>query len=491
MSQDSKEPITSASTAHHPALQAQRQWAAPTVIFIRSGHPARAFRTDQPLRIGRALDCNVVLEDLSVSRYHAELFPHPEGVEIVDLGSHNATFVKGQPIRRELLKPGSVARIGETLLVVAELAEEFIAATPTGPLVGGNSMAMARRQITLIAPTPLSVLILGPTGTGKEVVARMLHEASGRDGMFMAVNCGALPENLAESELFGHVKGAFTDARQERKGLFAAAAGGTLFLDEIGDLPLSMQVKLLRTLEDGMIRPVGAESSFKVDVRIIAATNRDLRGAVETGRFRSDLLARLAMVEMNLPALATRPQDLCPLIEFLLQRAGFSKRVITGDALEAMALYDWPQNLRELDAVVRSAALVDADRIRFEDLRPRLQDNLRQHRETRISVARGTLSPEQHMIVPSQIPAPPTRQGPTERRLPSELRVSLLRQLASHDGNLRAAALATGISRGHAYRLLKLWDVDPNQFRQTSAGTDVANADAEQQQSADSESDSI
>jgi DNA-binding NtrC family response regulator len=263
--------------------------------------------------------------------------------------------------------------------------------------------------------------------------------------------------------------------------LFAAAAGGTLFLDEIGDLPLSMQVKLLRTLEDGMIRPVGAESSFKVDVRIIAATNRDLRGAVETGRFRSDLLARLA----------TRPQDLCPLIEFLLQRAGFSKRVITGDALEAMALYDWPQNLRELDAVVRSAALVDADRIRFEDLRPRLQDNLRQHRETRISVARGTLSPEQHMIVPSQIPAPPTRQGPTERRLPSELRVSLLRQLASHDGNLRAAALATGISRGHAYRLLKLWDVDPNQFRQTSAGTDVANADAEQQQSADSESDSI
>jgi two-component system response regulator HydG len=211
-----------------------------------------------------------------------------------------------------------------------------------------------------VAPTDSTVLIQGESGTGKEVVARYIHNLSNRaDGPFMSINCGALPENLLESELFGHVKGSFTGAVRDQQGLFAAARGGTFFLDEVGEMPPSLQVKLLRVLQEREVIPVGATESIPVDVRIVAATNRDLEEEIRRGNFRSDLFYRLNVIALNLPPLRDRRDDLILLIENFLQQmgaeSGAEPKALASEALDAVMVYEWPGNVRELENALEHA----------------------------------------------------------------------------------------------------------------------------------------
>ena len=214
-----------------------------------------------------------------------------------------------------------------------------------------------------VAPTDSTVLIQGESGTGKEVIARYIHNLSSRsDGPFLSINCGALPENLLESELFGHVKGSFTGAVRDKQGLFAAARGGSFFLDEVGEMPASLQVKLLRVLQEREAIPVGATEAIPVDVRIIAATNRELEEEIRRGNFRSDLFYRLNVIAINLPPLRDRRDDLLLLIEALLQNlateTGTEPKALASEALDAVMVYEWPGNVRELENALEHAVVL-------------------------------------------------------------------------------------------------------------------------------------
>jgi two-component system response regulator HydG len=214
-----------------------------------------------------------------------------------------------------------------------------------------------------VSPTESTVLIQGESGTGKEVIARYIHNLSNRaDGPFLSINCGALPENLLESELFGHVKGSFTGAVRDKQGLFAAARGGSFFLDEVGEMPPSLQVKLLRVLQEREAIPVGATEPIPVDVRIIAATNRDLEEEIRRGNFRSDLFYRLNVIALNLPALRERRDDLLLLLEAFLQtmaqEAGTEPKALASEALDAVMVYEWPGNVRELENALEHAVVL-------------------------------------------------------------------------------------------------------------------------------------
>ena len=246
-------------------------------------------------------------------------------------------------------------------------------------LVGRSRLMLGvYKQIALSAPSNASVLIIGETGTGKELAARAIHRHSARSkAPFVAVNCGALNEGVLESELFGHVRGAFTGAVVDKKGLFEQAHGGTLFLDEIGEMPVALQVKLLRALQEGEIRPVGGTKQVSVDVRVISATHRDLDKAAEAGTFRSDLLYRLKVVEIRLPALRERPDDVPLLVEsFLgrLPRADGGRAAVTTRAMAKLAAYSWPGNVRELEHLIERLVLTSPGRtIDAEDLPADLQ----------------------------------------------------------------------------------------------------------------------
>jgi DNA-binding NtrC family response regulator len=214
-----------------------------------------------------------------------------------------------------------------------------------------------------VAPNDSTVLIQGESGTGKEVLARYIHNLSQRsDGPFLSINCGALPENLLESELFGHVKGSFTGAVRDKQGLFAAARGGTFFLDEVGEMPPSLQIKLLRVLQEREVIPVGATETIPVDVRIIAATNRDLEEEVRRGHFRSDLFYRLNVIALELPSLRDRRDDLILLIDYHLQELGQERdeapKALSAEALDAVMVYDWPGNVRELQNALEHAVVL-------------------------------------------------------------------------------------------------------------------------------------
>ena len=254
--------------------------------------------------------------------------------------------------------------------------ESRLKAAEGAPLIIGETPAMqqVRRLIETIAPTDATVMILGETGTGKELVARNLHERSDRaQRAFIPVNCGALPENLVESELFGHRKGAFTGAESNRKGLFEVANGGTLFLDEVGELDKSVQVKLLRFLESGEIRRVGENEPFRVDVRVVCATNRDLREMVSNDQFREDLFFRLNTFEIILPPLRERRYDVPELARHMLSRyaarRGLTETSISPEAVEVLTAHDWPGNIRELaNAVERALILAGNGPIRPEHL---------------------------------------------------------------------------------------------------------------------------
>jgi DNA-binding NtrC family response regulator len=235
--------------------------------------------------------------------------------------------------------------------------------TVTRPIGKSKRFLEVLKLAEHVSPTESTVLIQGESGTGKEVVARYIHNLSNRvDGPFLSINCGALPENLLESELFGHVKGSFTGAVRDKQGLFAAARGGSFFLDEVGEMPPSLQVKLLRVLQEREAIPVGATEAIPVDVRIIAATNRDLEEEIRRGNFRSDLFYRLNVIAINLPPLRERRDDLLLLIESFLQslaqESGAEAKALSSEALDAVMVYEWPGNVRELENALEHAVVL-------------------------------------------------------------------------------------------------------------------------------------
>ena len=234
------------------------------------------------------------------------------------------------------------------------------------------SMLALFELIERAAPSDVPILVLGETGTGKELVARAIHAASKRSQQpFLAENCAAVPANLLESELFGHVRGSFTGATADRKGLFQTADGGTVFLDEIGDMPLEMQSKLLRVLEQGEVRPVGSNKMVQVDVRVVAATHRDLAEMVEQKRFRADLYYRLNVVKLNLPSLRERAGDIQHLVRcFLIEHGG---RELDPSALELLEAAPWPGNIRQLENEITRACALSRGVIQVGDLSPEIQ----------------------------------------------------------------------------------------------------------------------
>jgi len=310
-------------------------------------------------------------------------------------------------------------------------------------LIGDSlAMQMVKRLIETVAPTDSSVLILGDTGTGKELVARTLHEQSRRAKMpFVPVNCGALPENLVESELFGHRKGAFTGADQHRKGLFEVADGGTLFLDEVGELNRALQVKLLRFLESGEIRRVGENEPFRVDVRIVCATNRSLSDMVANEGFRQDLYFRINTFEICMPSLRERISDLADLARHLLARRHVHRDValptISPQALEVLAGHHWPGNVRELANVIEHAAILSDGRTITPDHLPH-QFRTSSHN-------------------PATVPASSDGSTPTLRDIEME---HILAVLEKHHGNKPAASRELGISLKTLYN--KLHQLQPS-----------------------------
>ncbi|MGE3546135.1 MAG: sigma 54-interacting transcriptional regulator [Kofleriaceae bacterium] len=392
---------------------------------------------DRRLLVGRSADCDVALTgDVSASRAHAQIAVVPGGVEVTDLHSRNGVHLDGRRISGSVIVQRGVLRIGDSVAAIIQCNEHEPNGGANGPLVGGPSLAGCRRIAGLVGATDLAIHITGETGTGKEVLARWLHEISERSGTFSPVNCAALPDHLVESELFGHVRGAFTGATHARRGLISAAAGGTLFLDEVGDLPLGAQAKLLRVLEDHEVRPIGGTTSEQIDFRLISATNVDLVEAVERGRFRSDLAARLCAVELRLPPLRDRIEDLPVLSEHLARRAGYAL-TLSPDAIEALARYSWPQNVRELAHVLRSAAVIARGPINLGDLPERVRAGFR---------------PTAPVVTPPTITTELTRE---------RLEAALL----DARGNVRHVSIALGVARSQLYRWFEKWSLKPATYR--------------------------
>ena len=391
--------------------------------------------------LGTAESAEMKLEDPTVSRFHCEITSADGAVVVKDLGSRNGTFVDGVRVREAFLHTGAILSLGQT-----RLAFELVAApvnVPVSPrdrfgIMVGRSMAM-RRAFSLLeraAASNATVLLGGETGTGKEAAAESIHRESARaSGPFIVVDCGAIPSNLLESELFGHEKGAFTGAVAARSGAFEEASGGTLFLDEIGELEPDLQPKLLRVLEKREIKRVGSSRYAPVDGRVIAATHRNLRAEVNSKAVRSDLYYRLAVVEVTLPPLRERRDDLPLLVENLLERLGLSVApeaalVRSPEFHAALARHAWPGNVRELrNYVERCLALAE----------------------------QAPFDPE---LAAGGEPAAPTVDTSVPLKSAREKwtavfeRAYLEKILADNDGNVTAAARAAGVDRIHFYRLL-------------------------------------
>ncbi len=311
--------------------------------------------------VGADRSCDLVLTDSAISSHHFEIRTTAKGFVLTDLESTNGTTVDGLRVGSCFLDSGAVVRVGRTKMRFSPSRENLeipLSAKDRFGSLLGSSAAMRRVFALLerVAPTDATVLIEGESGTGKELVSRSLHQASQRpEGPWITVDCGAIPENLVESELFGHERGAFTGADRARAGAFEAASGGTILLDEIGELPLVVQPKLLRVLEGREIKRVGRTSHTPVDVRVLAATNRDLASEVEAGRFREDLYYRLAVVRVEVPPLRQRPDDVLPLVEHFLEQLSpglTPEEAIGRETLAMLKRHDWPGNVRELRNVV-------------------------------------------------------------------------------------------------------------------------------------------
>ncbi|MFH1469066.1 MAG: sigma 54-interacting transcriptional regulator [Pseudomonadota bacterium] len=413
------------------------------------------------VRIGSKSGNDIVLTDTTVSRRHAEVVRVPDGVLLRDLGSTNGTFVGPVKVREVYLTPDTRFRVGQTELLFAP-ADEVIDVLPSEEtffenMVGASlSMRALFGLLARVAATELTVMVTGETGTGKELVSRAVHNRSRRCAApFQVFDCGAVSASLVESELFGHERGAFTGAVASRPGVFEQAHGGTVFLDEIGELPLELQPKLLRVLEQREVRRVGSGQTRTVDVRVVCATNRDLHAEVEAGRFREDLYYRLAVVELHLPPLRERTEDIPLLVDHVLRHSNHNRGVsgISDEVQELFEGYRWPGNVRELRNVVeRALPFCDGSAVTLGSL----PEALRIAPTTRpVTAAPG--SQELGMDPPdvSELPFKDAK----DKIIDAFERQYLVDLLERHEGNISRAARAADMDRKSIARLLKKHDI--------------------------------
>ncbi len=400
--------------------------------------------------VGSAEKAQLVIADATVSRIHAELDPRPDGLWVRDLGSRNGTFVRGVFVTEARLSSEREIRLGSITLEITPEAHPVTSREweqdHFGPLLG-TSRPMRRLFATLarVAATDYSILIQGETGTGKELVARAIHDASPRrDKPFVVVDCAAIPETLFESQLFGHARGAFTGAVSARVGDVEAADGGTLFLDEAGELPASMQPKLLRMLESRTVRRVGETEPRKVDIRIVSATHRDLLAMVNAGTFREDLYFRLASVPVNVPPLRDRLEDV-PLLARRFLPPGHDG-VLPADLTTELTTRRWSGNVRELrNFVERAVALGVGEALALH----RADERSSEPKQAASSDA--SLPPNPF----ATIPLDQLYKDFREQWMDHGERVYLEKILAAHGGNVASAAQRAGLDRTHVYRLLR------------------------------------
>ena len=350
------------STTLQPrALRVVRQVRIAVERGVDAGHATEV--AAEAHTVGTAPDCDLVLRDPAVSRYHLEVRHVPAGLLVADLGSTNGTWIGDARVERATVPPGTRLRLGDSVLVVedggARAGDDAAPADVPGLVAESPAMRAVVARLKKLSRVTTSVLIEGETGTGKEVVARALHELGPRRaGPFEVVDCGSLPSSLIASQLFGHERGAFTGADQRRPGAFERAHGGTVLLDEIGELPLDLQPALLGVLERRRFARVGGGDQVSVDVRVLAATNRDLRAEVNSGTFRADLYHRLAVARVVLPPLRDRPEDLDPLIRcFTEQLTGSADNPLVA-AMPSLQAQRWSGNVRELKNVVEAAVVL-------------------------------------------------------------------------------------------------------------------------------------
>lgn len=409
--------------------------------------------------IGSIEGSGIELSDSAVSRRHAEVRREKDGVLLADCGSTNGTFVGDVRVREVFLTPETQFKVGKSELIFTP-ADEVIEITPSSKtkLAGmvGNSTAVREvfSIIERVAPTDLTCLITGETGTGKELASRAVHDLSKRSKKsFRVFDCGAAAKNLIESELFGHEKGAFTGATSSREGVFELADGGTIFLDEIGELPLDLQPKLLRVLEQREVRRVGSGRIRPVNVRVVGATNRNLREEVAAGRFREDLYYRLAVVEVQLPPLRERMGDFPLLVEHLLSCAPHNPGVTGIDAtvLDLFNAYHWPGNIRELCNVIeRAIPFTDGTIIGLSALPDALRGPSGNKKVPNLSIKEAAMTPEA-----SQMPFKDAK----EQLIQAFERQYLVDLIERHGGNVSKAARAAHMDRKSITRLLKKHEI--------------------------------
>lgn len=399
------------------------------------------------LGVGTDAANGLVLTDPTVSRHHCAVSATEDGFLLRDLGSTNGTTIDGVRVVKAYVAPGSVIGLGKTSLRFeasedGEIREPLSDSTEFGDALA-SSPAMRRIFALLprIAAADSTLLLEGETGTGKGLLAEAVHNASPRStGPFVVVDCGAIPPTLIESELFGHEKGAFTGAHATRAGAFEAASGGTLFLDELGELPLDMQPKLLRALEDRQVKPVGGNRLISVDVRVIAATNRDLREEVNRSRFRSDLYYRLNTIRLRIPALRERRDDIPLLVAHFYRQFSADESDPPADLVMEMCRHDWPGNVRELRSAVERALLI-GDLATFHELGQYTHD--------------GAASGEQAAVTHEPFDPALSFRAAKERAMGRWTRWYVDELVRRHDGNLSKASRAARMDRNHLRELMR------------------------------------
>ncbi len=427
-----------------------------TITLTRLGAQAADHHfAGELVRIGSAPEADLVVHDPSVSGAHCRIFLEGGRFVIQDERSKNGTFVNDVPIREAFLLPGMRVTVGGAVFRF-ETDERDEAVQPSkkarlGELVGTSaSMREAFGLIARIAPVDSTVVITGETGTGKELAARALHDLSSRsEGPFTVVDCGAISPTLIGSELFGHERGAFTGALERKIGSFERAHGGTVFLDEIGELPLDMQVRLLRVLERHEIKRVGGERYLPIDVRVVAATHRDLEAMVAEGTLRQDLLFRLDVVSITMPPLRERKEDIALLLRHFLRNARFNigpdgeRKVshVSPLAMRALSSHAWPGNVRELKhAIERAVGLGEGDTITIGDLPPRL------------------VSPE---LAKAEREASGTFKEAKRAWVDAFASDYLARLLERHDGDVNAAAAEADLHPKYMRQLMMQYEIGP------------------------------
>ena len=430
------------------------------LVVVAGPDEGREVPLDGAVEVGTDQGSDLVMTDPAVSRRHACFTAKSGRIRIEDRGSRNGTFLGGTRVVEAEVPLGAVLAVGNSAIAVhprwhmrevpPSTAHEF------GSLKG-DSLAMREVFAILerVAPTEVTVLVEGESGTGKELVAQAIHTNSARcNGPYVVFDCGSVPAELAESELFGHKRGAFSGAVEHRAGAFQRADGGTICLDEIGELPLELQPKLLRVLETGQVRSVGSDDMRQVDVRVVAATNRDLHAEAQRGRFRRDLLYRLEVVKVRMPPIRQRPEDIPLLVRHFLASKIPADDEVTGDNLDRLTAYSWPGNARELRNVLERAVAL-AGELRFSSLVFNLGPT---------PAAPATIG----LSFPG-VAAPMPYKEAKAQLLASFDRTYIEALLARHEGNVSRAAQEAGLSRKHLYELIRRATGD---VRVADAGSD-------------------